>query len=201
MKNSSKYRVPPLRRTRDSFIDDANSSENPRIDLGESRHTQVRRDKDTVRSISVTLYDVDFAIKTFIESTIMPKIRDGYEVVDVPVLYANAEKWASIQSRGYLRDAKGKSIAPLITFRRSSVAIKQELRKNKVSSVNQMAYVTAQKYSRTQPYDRNSALFSTSKQREYFLTPIPDYVDIIYDFIVWTEYQSQLNELIEQRFY
>ncbi len=42
MKNSSKYRLPPIKRTRDSFIDDFNSQQNPRIDLGKARHTQTR---------------------------------------------------------------------------------------------------------------------------------------------------------------
>ena len=65
MKNSIKYRVPPIKRTRDSFIDDKNSQANPRIDLGQARHTQVRRDKDKVRSLGITLYDIDIFITVF----------------------------------------------------------------------------------------------------------------------------------------
>lgn len=201
MKNSAKYRVPPLKRTQDGFIDDKNSQENPRIDLGASRHTEVRRDKDEVRSIGVTLYDVDYAIKTFIEQTIQPKIEDNNQIIDVPILYANGEKWTSIQKNGYLKDKKGMTMAPLIAVRRSGVTITQELKRNKVATINQLAYVTERKYSRTQPYDRMSLLSGAHKSREYFVTPIPDYVDVTYDFIVWCDHMAHLNHLIEQFIY
>ena len=46
MENSSRYRKPPLRRTRDSFIDDKNLQQQPRVDLGIDRGSQIRRDKD-----------------------------------------------------------------------------------------------------------------------------------------------------------
>ena len=63
MENSSKYRKPPLKRTRDSFIDDANLQTN-RADFSQNRHLEVRRDKDKTRSLGITLYDVDFASAT-----------------------------------------------------------------------------------------------------------------------------------------
>lgn len=201
MQNSSRYRKPPLKRTRDSFIDDQNSSENPRIDLGQSRHTQVRRDKDKMRSLGITLYDIDFAVKSFIDQSMQLKIEDNGELIEVPTLYANSEKWASIQRNGFLKDKKGKTLVPLITFRRSSVNMKQQLRRNKVASVNQLAYVMQQKYNKLSPYDRFSNLYGTKTPKEYLITPLPDYVDVTYDFILWCEYQSQLNELIEQFVY
>lgn len=198
MKNSSKYRVPPLKRTRDSFIDDRNSIENPRIDLGHDRHTQIRRDKDTIKSIGVRLYDIDYAVKSFVETQMQLKVEDNGEQIDVPILYANAEKWASIRKNGYLKDKKGKTLAPLITFRRSGVQMNPTLRRNKVATTNQLQYVTGQKYNTTQPYDRFSLMNQTTRQREYFITPIPDYVDVTYDFILWCDYQVQLNSVIEQ---
>jgi len=201
MKNSSPYRKAPLKRTRDSFIDDKNSEQNPRIDYGQSRHTQIRRDKDTVKSIGVTLYDIDYAVKTYIDQTIQLRVEDNGESINVPIIYANSEKWTSIQRNGYLKDKKGKTMVPLITFRRSNVAIKNELRRNKVATTNQISYVMQQKYSKTAPYDRFSNLYGTKVPQEYFITPIPDYVDVTYDFILWTEYQSQLNYIIENFVY
>jgi hypothetical protein len=199
--NSSPYRKSPIKRTRDSFIDDRNSEQNPRIDLGQARHTQVRRDKDKTRSLGVTLYDIDFAVKSFIDQTMQLKVEDNGETIEVPTLYANSEKWTSIQRNGYLKDKKGKTLVPLITFRRSGVNMKQELRRNKVATTNQLAYVMKQKYSKMSPYDRFSTLYATKKPQEYFVTPIPDYVDVTYDFILWTEYQSQLNHIIENFVY
>lgn len=201
MNNSSKYRKPAIRRTRDSFIDDRNSIQNPRIDLGDARHTQVRRDKDKTRSLGITLYDIDFAIKSFIDNTIQLKVEDGNGLIQVPTVYANSEKWASIQKDGFLKDKKGKTMVPLISFRRSNVSIKSEMRRNKVATTNQIAYIMKQKYNTTNPYDKFSLLNDKRKSNEYFLTPIPDYVDVTYDFIGWCEYQNQLNYIIEQFIY
>lgn len=203
MKNSSPYRKPPIRKTVDSFIEDQNLVEKPRIDLGKSRHTQIRRDKDRVKSIGITLYDIDFAVKSFIEQTMQLNVEDNGETILVPVLYANSEKWASIQRNGYLKDKKGKTLVPLITFRRSSVNMKSEMRRNKVATTNQLGWVIQPRYSVNAPYDRWSALYGNNDRatQEYFVTPIPDYVDVTYDFIAWTEYQNQLNYLVEQFVY
>jgi hypothetical protein len=201
MKNSTKYRKPPLRRTRDSFIDDQNSIQNPRTDLGYRRDLQIRRDKDKTRSLGVTLYDVDFAIKSFIDQKMQLKVEDGGENVSVPIIYANSEKWASIQKDGFLKDKKGKTITPLITFRRSSVSIKSEMRRNKVANINQIAYYMRQKYNRTTPYDKFTTQYDAKRPSEYFMTPMPDYVDISYDFIIWCEYQNQLNYIVENFVY
>lgn len=203
MKNSSPYRKPPIRKTIDSFIEDRNLIEKPRIDLGKSRHTQIRRDKDKIKSVGITLYDIDFAVKSFIEQTMQLHIEDNTETVLVPVLYANSEKWASIQRNGYLKDKKGKTLVPLITFRRSGVNMKNEMRRNKVATTNQLGYVIKPRYSVNSPYDKWSTLYGNSNKlpQEYYVTPIPDYVDLTYDFIAWTEYQNQLNFLVEQFVY
>jgi len=201
MKNSSPYRKPPLKRTRDTFMDDMNSVENPRTDFGQARHRQVRRDKDKVRSLGITLYDVDFAVKSYIDQTMQLQVEDNGEAISVPIIYANAEKWASIQRNGYLKDKKGKTLVPLITFRRSGVNMKSELRRNKVATTNQLGYVMAQKYTKLAPYDKFSTLYGSNRPQEYYITPIPDYVDITYDFILWCEYQNQLNYIVENFIY
>ena len=202
-KNSSPYRKPPVRRTIDSFIDDKNIQERPRIDLGQSRHTQIRRDKDRTKSIGITLYDIDFAVKSFIDNVMLLRLEDNGESIVVPTLYANSEKWASIQRNGYLKDKKGKTLVPLITFRRSSVNMKSELRRNKVATTNQLGYVLKQRYNKNSPYDKFSTLYGVNDKsvQEYIVTPIPDYVDVTYDFIGWCEYQNQLNYIVEQFVY
>jgi len=202
-KNSSPYRKPPVRRTIDSFIDDENIVEKPRIDLGNARHTQIRRDKDTAKSIAITLYDIDFAVKSFVDNVMKLRVEDNGESILVPTIYANSEKWTSIQRNGYLKDKKGKTLVPLITFRRSSVNMKSELRRNKVATTNQLGYIIKPKYTVNSPYDKWSTMYGDRDRtpQEYFITPIPDYVDVTYDFILWTEYQNQLNYIVEQFVY
>jgi len=201
MFNSAKYRKPPIRRTRDSFIDDVRSEQNQRQDFGKGRSLQIRRDKDKTRSVSITLYDIDFSVKSFIDQKMMLRVEDNSESLMVPIIYANSEKWASIQKDGFLKDKKGKTMVPLITFRRSAVAINQTLKRNKVATTKQIAYVMQHRYNRMTPYDRFSTQYERKPSYEYYVTPMPDFVDITYDFIVWCEYQNQLNHILEQFVY
>ncbi len=176
---------------------DSKLSAKPNHNLGTVRHTQVRRDQDTVKTPSVSLYDIDFAIKSFIENVIKPKVIENDTIINVPILYMNSEKWSNIQKEGYIRDKKGKVMIPVIAFRRSSVSLDQQLKRNKVASVEDLYYLAESKYSKNFRYDQFYAQGRTSYPSEYYLMQPPDYVRVIYEFQFWCEYQSQLNDLIE----
>lgn len=196
MKNSQKYR-PPLKRTVDSFIDDADKVTRPNHALGQARHTQVRRDQDNVKPPHISLYDIDFAIKSFFENIIKPKVVENDTLIDVPILYMNSEKWSNVQKEGYIRDKKGKILIPVIAFRRSNVDIDQQLKRNKVSPVEDLYYLAESKYNKNFRYDQFSIQAGTARQSEYYIMQPPDYVKVTYEFQFWCEYQSQLNDLIE----
>jgi glutaredoxin len=83
---------------------------------------QTRRDDDVIRSPKRTVYDVDYAIKWYVENEIQPQIKAQQTIISVPVIYANGEKWDNVQRLGYLRDEKGMLQSPLIMLKRSSVA-------------------------------------------------------------------------------
>ena len=93
------------------------------------RETQVRRDEDTVKGISITLYDVDFAIKRYIEQTIKPAIVENGRRIPVPVQYGSPEKWTSMQKLAALRDGRTKANFPLIVYTRTGVQKNAELSK------------------------------------------------------------------------
>ena len=84
-----------------------------------NRAQQVRRDDDIIKTPRRTLYDVDFAIKHFIDNEIRPQLTHNDELITVPVIYANGEKWDNVRRLGYLRDEKGKLQSPLIIIKRN----------------------------------------------------------------------------------
>lgn len=196
-KNSSQYRKSYVKQTQTSFFDDTNREVSNRLDLADGRETQIRRDTDSVRDLSITLYDIDFSIKAFIENTIAPRVNEGNQWIDVPVVYANGEKWKTIQKDGYLRDGKGKVLTPLIVFRRTSVAVDDSLRKNRVLPVDSYSYMMERRSSQFSKYDKFSILNSEYRPREYYMVVVPEYILLDYEFIIWCQYQSQLNDLIE----
>lgn len=197
MKNSAKYR-PPLKRTQDSFIDDSKKIVSPNYQVTNNRASQIRRDNDEITFKGVHIYDVDLAISRFFEEIIKPKVLENGKYIDVPVQYTNPEKWSTIQKDGFMRDKNGKLLIPVIGFRRTQIQKDQGLKKNKVLPHEQFFYETEQRYNKNFKYDQFSQQYASQKPRQYYIMGVPDYIRVTYSFSVWCEYQSQLNDLIEQ---
>lgn len=51
-----------------------------------NRAEQVRRDDDVIRTVKRTVYDIDYAIKWYIENEIQPQITANKNLIDVPVI-------------------------------------------------------------------------------------------------------------------
>jgi len=80
-----------------------------------------RRDTDEVKNVSIGLMDIDAAIVYYFNEVIKPTVVESGETIKVPLLYANAERWSSIQKSGFLRDRKRQIILPVIAFKRNSI--------------------------------------------------------------------------------
>jgi hypothetical protein len=160
---------------------------------------QIRRDDDVVKTPKCTIIDIDFAIMSYIRETVQPQIIENNAVVDVPVFYANGEKWAQFQKRGYMLDDRGKAMTPYIGIRRNSMTDRATL---KTLAVNRQPagneYVFRNKFTKRNKYDRFSLLQGIQPSREYYIAPVPEFVDVSYDLLIWTEYIDQLNSIIEQ---
>ena len=164
-----------------------------------NRANQVRRDNDIIKTPKVTIEDVDFAIISFIRDVIKPQIVENGQIIDVPVMYANGEKWAQVQARGFMRDRKGKIMTPILSIRRNSITERDAL---KSLGVNQNPagndFIYRNKHSVQNRYDRFSVLQGTKPTKEYYLAPVPEFVDVAYEILLWTEYTEQMNSLVEQ---
>jgi len=164
-----------------------------------NRADQVRRDNDIVKTPKVTIEDVDFAIISYLRDVIKPQVIENGQTIDVPIMYANGEKWAQVQSRGFMRDRKGKIMTPVISIRRASITERDSL---KSLGVNQNPsgndFVHRNKHTIQNRYDRFSVQRGTKPSQEYYLAPVPEFVDVAYEFLLWTEYTEQMNSLVEQ---
>ena len=73
-------------------IDRKTNKPNPKVTEGIqqdqllNRALQTRRDEDVIRTKKRTLYDIDFAIKWYIDNEIQPQITDNENVIPVPVI-------------------------------------------------------------------------------------------------------------------
>jgi|688.fasta_scaffold44876_8 hypothetical protein len=167
------------------------------------RETEVRRDTDKQKNISVSLYDIDYNVKWHIENVIVPQLVDNGQVIKVPVIFSSPEKWASIREQGYLRDNGQKMIAPLLVIKRNSVTPREDINTSAVfrDSVNKdsnNAILFEKKYTKENRYDQFSLLNGRPPLREFYSIEIPTYVEVQYDIMIWTDTIVQLNEVVEQ---
>jgi len=164
-----------------------------------NRATQIRRDEDTTKGISITLYDVDFAIKRYIEQTIKPFIVENGRRIPVPVQYGSPEKWSSMQKLAALRDSNSKSNFPLIVYSRRNVAKNTELSKLTVHPPNERRMIDnfINRYTELNKYDKFSRLNGVVPRRELYSMVVPTFVDITYDIQIFCDYIEQLNGINE----
>lgn len=162
-----------------------------------NRSQQIRRDEDTVADYSIGFEDHDRAIKFYFENVIRPRVSKDGTWAEVPIIYGSPERWKSIQKDGYYRDKNGKIQAPIIMFRRTSFEKKQNLGNKLDGNIANNYYVFEKEYTKRNNYDRFDLINNRIPQKEYHAVIIPDYMDIGYECIVWTDYMSDMNSIIE----
>jgi glutaredoxin len=171
-------------------------------DLLLNRALQTRRDDDVIRTRQRTIYEIDFAIKWFIDNEIQPQINANGETINVPVIFANGEKWDNVRRLGYLRDEKGMLQSPLIMLKRSTVQERDEQRTLDVNRPNSANYIVCKtKYNSRNRYE--DELFPIPKyepqqSEKFYIVDIPKYVTIEYELLLWCDFTKQMNELVDQ---
>ena len=166
---------------------------------GINRAEHVRRDDDVIKTPKCTIEDVDWAIMSYLQDIIHPQIIENGQTIDVPIMYASGEKWAQVQSRGYMRDRKGKIMTPVMTIRRNSITERDQLKKLDVNNnPSGNSQVLQNKHTKVNRYDKFSVQRGAKPLNEYYVSAIPEYIDVAYELLLWTEYTEQMNSLIEQ---
>lgn len=171
-------------------------------DLSLNRAMQTRRDDDVVRTKQRTIYDIDFAIKWYIENEIQPQVTANKELIPVPVIFSNGEKWDNVRRLGYLRDEKGMLQSPLIMLKRNSVAERDAQKTLDVNRPNSANYIVHRsKYNSRNRYE--DELFPIPKNNpqpseQFYIIDIPKYVTVEYDMMLWCDFTTQMNELVDQ---
>ena len=164
-----------------------------------NRANQVRRDKDEIKNLSVSVMDHDSAIMYYFNEVIKPTIVDNKETIKVPVMYASPERWYSIQRQGFLRDKRQKVLTPAIVFRRTGIERNENIPVDKLDANNPVNFQTfTQKYSQTNRYDQFSKTVGISPNKEHFSVVVPDHMILNYEFTIWTSYIEQMNKLVEK---
>jgi hypothetical protein len=150
-----------------------------------------------VKQLSIGLKDIDTAIEYYFINVIKPSVRQNGTQLTVPIIYGNQERWTAVQKDGYYRDKNGKIQTPLIMYKRDSIEKNRNLG-NKMTANNPLHYgVFEKRYSSKNVYDRFSVLQNRAPVREFYGVIMPDYVNIAYSCVIFTEYIEQMNKIVE----
>jgi len=188
----------------DTAVDQGGSPDVPAIALGpDIRPNQNRaniiskNDSKTNGDFHLGLEAIDESIFYYFENIIKPSVLSNGDMIDVPVIYGSGERWKLAQKDGFYRDKNGKIQTPLVMLKRESIEKRRDLG-NKLDANSPQLYITHQeKYTKRNQYDRFALVNNRIPQKEFTATVVPDYVNLTYNGIIWTDYISQLNKIIE----
>jgi hypothetical protein len=159
-----------------------------------NRANEIKSTKGDVKK-SVTLFDIDYAMMTYLEDVVLPPLEDGNgKTIKIPVIYGNSERWKGARRDGIFRDTHGKIQLPLMMIRRTSIAKDDTM----PMLSRHVSYPTVTKYSKDNRYDRFTALGGNVKPKlELYNITMPEYVELSYECMCWTSFTEQLNGVIE----
>ena len=156
---------------------------------------------------NVTLETVDSAVRDYFDKKISISVDTEKGRNKVPVIFAAGERWKMIRDNKGLRDENGTLILPVIAIRRTNIdrtpgmrALGQETPFITVSkrihdkTGNIQNLVNTRKLNGF-PQLRKSPVF------EYLTIPFPDFAVVFYEIVIWTQYQTQMNEILQKIFY
>jgi len=168
-----------------------------RIKIERNRAENRKVTSDDVKQFSIGLRDIDETIVYYFNNVIKPSVLQNGTRKNVPIIYGSPERWAAVQKDGFYRDKNGKIQAPLIMYKRDSLEKNRSLG-NKLDANNPINFgIFEKKFSMKNVYDRFSILNSRDRVKEYYGVIIPDYVNITYSCIIFTDYVEQMNKIVE----
>ena len=174
------------------------STRNLEASAGNSKRT-VLPGKNLNKNYAITLKDVDTSIISHIKDVIRPVIKEANESYKVPIMYGNEERWKSARKRGVLTDKNGVLQLPLIMLKRVSVD-RNDIMGGMEHDVQRehSDVVRSSKWSKKNQYDRFTVQTGKKPVTENLVTTVPNFVNISYEFILWTNFISQMNPLVEE---
>ena len=190
---------------------------------GNNNYTGIPKEEDRLQDLSFspsTLETIDYAIYDFINDELALKTTTNKGVEKVPVVWASAERAFQVKNNKEFRDDEGHIILPAITIERASVVkdlttrgayygdmfpfqsqpekggslvIARRIKQDKTSNfanadANRRYNGGAPKFVR---HSTNKVVYETVS-----IPPIV-YVDISYTILLRTEYQQQMNDLMQ----
>ena len=158
-----------------------------------NRANQIKSEKGDLKQ-SISLFDIDYAMMSYLENTVLPTLDNNGTALKIPVIYGNSERWKGARRDGVFRDNKGQIQLPVLMLRRTSITKDDTMPMIR----REVSYSGITKYSKDNKYDRFTLLGkNTQPKYEIYNIKMPEYVELNYDCMCWTSYTEHLNTVVE----
>jgi hypothetical protein len=173
-----------------------------------------------VGMLSSTIETIDYALTSWVEEDLNLSARTNSGYTKVPIFWQTPERSFQIKSEKSLRDDEGSLVLPVIGIERTSI-VKDPDRKGSFQAhtfspdqkgrSGRMVIAKRIKQDKTRNFAVAAGTRTTTggKLQEYFprvnkqvviqslSIPIPVYVNVEYKIVIKTEYQEQMNQLMQ----
>ena len=181
------------------LVNRANQVSTKNTTIRGNRETTITPGNNFSDNYAITLKDVDTAVLNHVKNVMKPRVREANETLKIPVFYGNEERWKAVRKRGVLRDKNNSLVLPLIMLRRTEVSRNDLSGQSFPHDVkgNHIDVVRSSRWSKENQYDRFSVQQGVQPVYENVVTGMPNYTDVTYEFVLWTNFIEQMNPLVE----
>ena len=157
---------------------------------------------------TIGIRDVDQSILSYFKDrlALSVEVADNQRKI-VPVIFASGERWAMIRDRRGVRDENKTLILPLITIQRLDIdrVLGFSGLGTEVDSITVSKRIHPETNIKQNLYAQRNKLWPTAKKNkaiyEILSVPFPDFCNVFYQVMIWSQQQSQMNEMLEKIFY
>lgn len=141
----------------------------------------------------INIVDIDTTIFEYMRDTIIPDVEENGQVVKVPIIYGNAERWEGARKNGYLRDVRGQIQIPLVMVKRNSIERDSAMQHFREA----LSMPSYKKYSAKNRYEKFSLQTGVKPMYEVYNVRVPSYITVSYEVMIWTSFTEHMNKIVE----
>jgi hypothetical protein len=162
-----------------------------------NRAYEISQKGDVDANVAVGLGDMDDAIQWQFDNVLKLSVTQNNQKRFVPVIYGSPERWKSIQADGYFRDKDNKIQVPLIIYRREGIEPIRNIGNKIDGNIAKNLMLVKRSYTKNDVYSNFKLLNNRIPEKAYTVVPIPDYVNVSYQCLMYTYFVEQMNTLVE----
>jgi hypothetical protein len=149
------------------------------------------------KDVSVGLEDIDSAILYYYQEVIRPYVINEGTKQNIPVIFADAERWKTAQKDGVYRDKEGRIMLPIITIRRDNLERNRNLSHKLDGNTVNIFQTYEKKYTTKNQYDNFAVLTNRVPVKEFYNVVVPDYYTLTYTCTIYASFYEDINKIIE----